>query len=66
VQKCNTACNGRRIQLKIKCNDFPFLLHQKLKSLSKSSGKSFVDIVVYMLDNEVKSAEKILGEIKLD
>ena len=58
--------DGRRIIFKIKCNDFPFLLKRKLESIANTSGKSLEDLIVYMLDNEVKSVEKILGAQKVD
>lgn len=54
--------DGRTCEFKIKIDNFPFLLRQKLKSFEKSSGRDLNDIIIYMLDNEIKSAEKVLGK----
>lgn len=53
--------DGRRCEFKIKIKDFPFLLKRKLESMSNSSGRTLENIITMMLDNEVKSVEKILG-----
>lgn len=54
--------DGRKIKFKINIDKFPFLLKRKLESIANSSGKTIEDLIMYMLDNEVKSVEKILGE----
>lgn len=53
--------DGRRCKFKITINDFPFLLKRKIESMSNSSGRSIENVITMMLDNEVKSVEKILG-----
>ena len=54
--------DGRKVNFKIKINNFPFLLKRKIELLSNSSGHSIEDVITMMLDNEVESVEKILGE----
>ena len=53
--------DGRKIKFKIKIDKFPLLLFRKLESMASLSGRTIEDLVTYMLDNEVKSVEKILG-----
>lgn len=54
--------DGRKIKFKIKIDEFPFLLKRKLESISKQYHEPLNDLIVTMLDNEVKSVEKLLGE----
>ena len=58
--------DGRKVVFKIKIDDFPFLLKRKIESLSSNAGKPIEEVITFMLDNEVKSVEKLLGETKIE
>jgi len=58
--------DGRRLTFKIKIDNFPFLLKRKLESMASNSGKTLENVILMMLDNEVKSVEKILGVAKIE
>lgn len=41
----------------------PMDLEKKLRSVCLASGRKIEDVVVFMIDNEIKSVEKFEGEI---
>lgn len=58
--------DGRKVTFKIKIDNFPFLLKRKIESLSSQAGRPIENVITMMLDNEVKSVEKILGATKIE